>query len=414
MEMNIIYDNHPEKVIIPDSVTVEVAVPGMVARQNERRILLQALAHTTGAMSSDAFFSRRESLLILVNDATRPTPTARALDLMNPMIRHRDVRIMVATGTHRKPTGDELKTILGRHYRHFKDRIMVHDARDVSRMECIGRTDRGTEVCFNRAVTEASDILIIGSVEPHYYAGYTGGRKALMPGVAAYSSVEQNHKLALDDAAEILTLQGNPVHEDMVAACRMLADKVIFSLQMVLDVEDRIFYAAAGDLDESLVHAAAAAESVYTVPVSRKAGVVLAVVNPPLDVNLYQAHKAIEHAARVLQNGGVLILAARCREGIGLDHFVRLLQKSTNVNETLHTIEKEYKLGYHKAARLARLMARARIWAVTGVDPEIIQSIGFRPVPSIREVVNEAVRETACGHICVIPSAGVTVPVPAE
>ncbi|MBP5552986.1 MAG: DUF2088 domain-containing protein, partial [Spirochaetales bacterium] len=157
--------------------------------------------------SFDDFMKLPGSLLVIVNDGTRPTPTRFIMDAIGEDLDKVGASFLIATGSHRAPTLKEYGFIFGSWYERFKDRVYVHDSKAMEDMDYYGRTGRGTELYLNSLVGKAGKVLAIGSVEPHYFAGYTGGRKAFLPGVAAFCSIEQNHKLALSPASCTLALE---------------------------------------------------------------------------------------------------------------------------------------------------------------------------------------------------------------
>ena len=167
-------------------------------------------------------------------------------------------------------------------------------------MVLLGRSKSGTEMRINRRGVDAHKIVIISSVEPHYFAGYTGGRKSFLPGIASYETIEQNHKLALRPEACALKLKGNPVHEDMVDALSVVK-KDIFVINTVLDKNHRIYAATAGDIDTSLERAIVKANDVFISKIPEKTDIVVSVVKFPADIDLYQAQKGIDNAKYALR-----------------------------------------------------------------------------------------------------------------
>ena len=227
----------------------EIITPNDVKVDELPKIIAHALGNPVAMEPLDQFVQKSDRLLVLVNDATRPTPTAKVLEEMYDLLKsHNDVRFLVATGAHRGPTEDEFRYIFGKAYNEFKDQIFVHDARKDEDMEYLGVSSNGTEMYLNKMVNEAGNIIVIGSVEPHYFAGYTGGRKAFLPGVASYKTIEMNHKHALSDAAKALALKGNPVAEDMNDAMQVLKDLNVFSIQTILTADHGLYAMVAGDL----------------------------------------------------------------------------------------------------------------------------------------------------------------------
>lgn len=276
----------------------------------------------------------------------------------------------------------------------------------------LGRTRFGTEVHVNRHIVEADCLLIIGSVEPHYFAGYTGGRKSLIPGLAGYRTVEQNHRWALSPDSKPLCLEGNPVHDDLMEAIALLGEKKIFSVQVVLESEGRIYAAFAGDMEATFRKAVEAANRVYVTELEEKAEVVVAVAASPLDANLYQAHKAIEHGKLALKRGGTIILVAACPEGIGPRHFYDMLTSIRSRAEIPAFLEKSkttnYTLGLHKAAKIAELLLTSEIWAMTEMPDDVLQRIHIRPVHHLQKGVEEALRKHGSKARAVILADGAT------
>ena len=176
-----------------------IVEPNDVKIGDETEVIRQALANPVGSKSLSDFLKDARDVLFIVNDATRPTPTARVLDIIEEDITGRPVSFLIATGIHRAPTEEEYRQIFSeKRYSKYRDRIFAHDARKSEDMVFLGTSKNGTEMRVNRLGVEAHKIVIISSVEPHYFAGYTGGRKSFLPGIAAFETVEQNHKLALE------------------------------------------------------------------------------------------------------------------------------------------------------------------------------------------------------------------------
>ena len=378
---------------IDDARIAGIIEPNEVEIGDEAETIRQALAHPSGYESLEAFLKGARDVLFIVNDPTRPTPTARILDFIEKDIAGYNVSFIVATGAHRAPTQEEFIQIFSeKHYTRYKDRIFVHDARKSEDMVLLGTSKNGTEMRVNRLGVEADRIVIISSVEPHYFAGYTGGRKSFLPGIAAYETIEQNHKLALKKEACALKLQGNPVHEDMVDALGTVK-KEVFTINTVLDRNHRIYAAEAGDIYQSFTPAVAKANDVFVAEIPEKCDIVISVVKFPSDIDLYQAQKGMDNAKYALKDGGILILVAKCRMGVGEDSFVKLLSSANSPADALKKIEHGFKLGYHKAAKMAEVGLSAEVWAVTDLDSKLLESIFIRPFTSLQEAVDAALEK---------------------
>ncbi len=388
--------------------------PNEVKIGDETEVIRRALSNPIGSKSLSDFLKGARDVLFIVNDPTRPTPTARVLDIIEKDISGYPVSFIIASGVHRAPTPEEYLQIFSeKYYGKYKDRIFVHDGRK-SEVVYLGTSKNGTEMEINKLGIDAHKIVIISSVEPHYFAGYTGGRKSFLPGIASYKTIEQNHKLALKREACALKLEGNPVHEDMIDALGTVK-KEIFTINTVLDKNHRIYAAAAGDIYKSMDEAVAKANEVFAARIPQKAEIVVSVAKFPSDIDLYQAQKAIDNAKYALADGGILILVAKCRSGIGDESFVNLLSSASSPKDALDRIERKFVLGYHKAAKMAEIGLWAQTWAVTDLEPQLLKKIFIRPFSSFQEALDEALKEKGKdAKVLVLLDGSLTIPYVAD
>jgi nickel-dependent lactate racemase len=398
-----------QKVDIPDENYVGTFYPKDVECGDPDQVVSESIDNPIGYESMDDFLKGGEDIVFIVNDGTRPTPTAKVLDALSKRMDLRKARYLVATGTHRDMTDEEYHFVFGTHYEGLKDRIFCHDAKN---SECVflGTSKNGTPMEVNKMAVDADRLVIITSVEPHYFAGYTGGRKSFLPGVASFKTVETNHKLAMKKEAQALALEGNPVHEDMMDALEVVKGKKIFSIQMVLDRHQNIYKAVSGELNAAFDKAVEYANEVFSVPIPEKADIVISVAPYPMDVDLYQSQKALDNGKWALKEGGKIIMVSKCREGIGHPTFLNQLSSSSDPNKVLENLRAEYKLGYHKAAKMAEIATWASIWAVTDLDPEILKKANIRPFPSVADAVAEAFKDDPKARVIVLMDGSVTIP----
>jgi len=324
MKVNINYAGEIKEIEIPDGNLSGVIDPREVEKRNEEELIRNSL-------DPSAFSDFVKGALFIVNDAQRPTPTAKVLSAIYDEIEDKNPNFIVATGSHREPNEAEMNKIFGdKVLNEFHNNIFIHKARE-SPLEFIGKTSRGTEFHINKTILEFDKLININSVEPHYFAGYTGGRKSFLPGISGYETITCNHRNALRDEAGTCKLEGNPIHEDMEEAVGMLArQKEIFSINLVLDGDNDIYDVNAGNWKDSFYRAVDSSNEIYSLPIKEKADIVVTVAQPPMDVSLYQSQKAIENGRLALKDGGILILVAECVEGIGPSEFYDLLSKSDN------------------------------------------------------------------------------------
>ena len=410
MRVEIPYGGGKEVVDVPDANVGDIVYQKDVRTDDRTQIILDAVKKPQGLPPLRDFLNGAKDILIIVNDATRPTPSYRMITAILPFLLNKKIKFMVATGMHREPTPEDYTYIFGDLYPVIKDDVFHHDAK---KSECVdlGSTSKGTPVKINKMVMDADRIVVLSSVEPHYFAGYTGGRKSLLPGVAAYETIEANHKNALSIKAQSLKLEGNPVAEDMEDAMRLLKDKKIFAIMTVLDKTHRICNAYAGDLKASFEKARAKADDVFVIDLKQKAEVVVAVTEFPYDIDLYQSQKALDNAKYAVKDGGAIILVSACREGVGPPNFLNLLGSASTPKEALEKIAQGYKLGYHKAAKMAEIGLKCKMLAVTKLDPETAKKAHLTPVNSVQEAVDMSLREQGPNaKVTFIMDAVITVP----
>jgi len=366
--------------------------PNEVDAGNELATLRGALSSPVRACSFEEFIGGPGELLVIVNDGARSTPTAQVLDIIGEGISRRSVSFLVATGSHRMPTEEEFSLIFGGHLEQYRARIFCHDSMAEDNMRFMGTSEKGTETWINRRAIDADRLVVIGSVEPHYFAGFTGGRKAFLPGIAAYETIRQNHRLALLPGARPMGLEGNPVHEDMVDSLGAMFEKPIFSIQTVVDRQRRVYAASTGHIQDSFFAMVERSKEVYSASIREKADIVVTAASSSLDTDLYQSQKAIEHGKLALREGGILILVSKCRAGIGPETFYKLLSACKTRREVLERIHNGYMLGYHKAAKFVETGAWADMWAVTDLPDETVSNVFMKPFGHVQDAADEAIR----------------------
>jgi nickel-dependent lactate racemase len=406
MKLNIPYGQVTMRLELSDDRRIDLVSPRRTPA--DESCVARSLTSPQAAPDLTSFLSTRERILIVINDHTRPTPIAAVLRTLD--LKGKNVTTIVASGAHRPPIQRELERLLGGTQPPYGGKLLVHDSNDEASLRSMGRTGRGTELQFNKQLFDVHGIIVVGSVEPHYYAGFTGGRKFLLPGLAGFRSIEMNHSLALEEGSKILSLEGNPVHEDFMDALRIF-DRYddIFSVQLVLNHDHEVSYASSGHIVHSFTSAVDRARDIYVAPVESEADIVISVATPPMDLDLYQAHKAIENVRLALKDGGVLILVAPCQDGIGSRGFYDLLASGGNV---FNKIREGYRLGYHKAAKLVQLQAKTKLLAVTNLQPDILRAISIEPYNELQRAVDDATRlKGKDARVLIVLDGCLTVPV---
>jgi len=411
MELQVPLGSRSETVVFPDEAEPDRIGRAAGGAVNVRSLLRQALKQPVASPPLADFLRGVKSLLVVVNDATRTTPTGLILEVIRDEIKAVPrLEIVVATGLHRAPTHEEYRTILGPVHNDFRGVCFAHDGYQPENLEWI---DGGREkILVNLAVRRAERILLISSVEPHFFAGYTGGRKSFLPGLAGYPSIEASHAGAVYESAAPLHIAHNPVREFIERNTTFVDPAKVFTVQAVLDRFDKIAQAFAGNIDSAFRQACAGAHKFYTIPVARRYDIVLALVRPPMDINLYQAEKAWEHAKYALKPGGILICVSACTEGVGSDFYQRLVEEYPDHAQWAALAEKPYTMGLHKLVRTARMRKLGELWLVSDIDSETARRFWYEAKASVQAALEEAWGvKGPNASVLIIDDAALTVPV---
>ena len=392
---------------LPDEADVVVLHPKPMAQKAAARELISRAIESASPGLDEEPSGR---VVIVVDDHTRPCPTEPMLDQVLERLRVPRERITVifATGSHRAVRPEEAEEILGKHY--GRVHAISHDCR--RRHVDLGSTSRGTPVLIDELYQAADYRILLGDVEPHYFAGYGGGRKSILPGVSAYESIQANHKLMFLPGAEIGVLDGNPVSEDMQEAADRAGAE--FTLNVVQNPEHEIVSAHAGHHRDVVRQGAKVVDSMYKVEYEGEpADVVIVAANGhPHDVDLYQAYKALHMAMRVAKPGGTIVFVAECRDGAGSKKFVDYLRKYRTSEEVEAALKEVFELGGHKAYYHLRAVERHRILALTSIPADEVKGL-FRmePVGNLQEGIDGALEGLESPRIVVMPEGSTTIPI---
>jgi nickel-dependent lactate racemase len=391
-------------------VSAQLTVVGRRARAgvDGGEVLSNALREPIKAPSLTDFLRDSQSPLVVVNDATRSTPTAMILSHILPALNHHPGwKAIVATGLHRQPTEAELAQIFGAILPDIRDRILIHDGRDAKNMTIV-KSELG-DVLVNNAALRADRLTLINSVEPHFFAGFTGGRKSLIPGLAGYETVERSHAGAVSPTSEPLRSKGNPVREFIDYSTQVIPAERLWAIQVVLDSNDLVAAAFVGNVDQCFARACTTAREYYTVELDRQYDIVIAAVHPPLDLNLYQIEKGWELCQKAVRDGGMLSVTSPCTEGVGSAFYQRLSEEFPNQEDWLALAGRPYTMGLHKLVRTARAKMRFRLVAVTNMHTHEVRRFGYEAHDTIHDAIDAALAhagETA--QVLIVNDAGLT------
>jgi nickel-dependent lactate racemase len=359
-----------------------------------------------------------QTVAFIVND---PTRVARSdvfmpilLDELNAVgVPDANMRIVFSLGTHRAMTEAEMTEEVGAE---TAARVTMHnpDCYDESQFQFFGTTSRGTKVGFHKLVTEADHIICTGSIVHHFFSGYGGGRKAMLPGVAAYETIRHNHSMMFDPNAVIGRLDGNPVYLDQIEGVEMCRPS--FLLNVVLDEDKRFLGVFAGDYIAAHKEACVFVDQVYGAEVKREADLVIASCGGfPKDINVYQLQKTMDNTWCAVREGGVIILLGECREGSGSAHYEQMMRECTTPERVEAALRSQFEIGAHKAYAVTRLMQKAQFILVSNMDPDFARMLLFTPARSVEEALAMAYKTLGpAPRITLMPMGALTVPLNAR
>ena len=265
---------------------------------------------------------------------------------------------------------------------------------------------------INQKVAEADLIFTINSVEPHFFAGFTGGRKSIIPGLAAFETVQSNHRLAKDENSTSLNIETNPLHTDLMEGLELLGDKQFLTVQCVTDRNGVIIDLFSGGLNDTFLKATSCAARHYTVEIPERYDIVIANCEPPLDVNLYQLQKAQEHGGMMVADGGALITVGACKEGVGSEYFMKLAEKYPTPETVLEKGMTDDSFGIHKLIKTARQLKHFQVYYVTTLDEDVVRRVYLKPFSNINMALEKAANEIGRNAtLAILDDAGYTVPV---
>ncbi len=394
------YGNSEISVDIPSECSVKVIKPvNFPSTENGTVLVKKALKHPIKCRRLCEIAKKGIKAVIVVSDATRPIPTAK---LLPPLIYEletggvTDITVIFGLGIHRKQTEDEKKKILGGLYGKIKS--TEHDVND-----CVflGTTSRGTPVEINRMVMEADIVVCTGAIEFHYYAGYSGGAKSILPAVASKRSIDANHSLMLDPGSLAGRLDG-AVRQDIEEAAEMLG--IDFILNVVLNEKKDIAFAAAGDHIEAHRKGAAFLDRLSKIAVEPADIIIVSPGGYPKDIDIFQSHKALENSKNAMKEGGSIILVAECREGYGNRVYEEWLKFGRD--EVIERFKEGFVMGGHKAALIAALSKKVDLYLVSSLPDEAARKANFVPA-TLKGALDMALRKHGMGaRIIVMPNGG--------
>lgn len=354
----------------------------------------RALDDPIGSLPLKDIVKPGQRILIIISDITRPVGSERFMpvlvDYLNQAgIEDGDIQILVATGTHREATKEEIERLLG-HGLAGRLQVTSNRAGVAGDFVDLGKTGRGTPVRINRLAVQADQVILTGAIGFHFLAGFSGGRKSILPGIAAQSSIQANHGLVLDAGDKVGQglMEGNPIAEDMREAAAMLNPS--FLLNVVLNDRGEPAGVFAGDWDQAHRAGCRFADQCFGIKLQEKRPLVIAGAGGfPKDLNLYQGAKGLLNAMEAVEEGGTVIFVAECREGIGAEDYFALAATNRSRQEKEDLLRREFSIARYIGYLNSLWAKKATVKLVSKLPEDKVKAMGMEPYGSLEEALAE-------------------------
>jgi nickel-dependent lactate racemase len=375
----------------------------------------RALNEPIGTRRLSAIAKAGDKAAVVVDDATRATPSylmvPPILDELNKAgVKDEDITVIFGCGTHRPVTPEEMKRLVGEETLE-RVKTISHDCR-AKDLVYLGKTKTlGTMVYVNKVFAESDVKILTGDVGLHYYAGYGGGRKSILPAISGIETIQHNHAALLYPKARTGILEGNPIHEDMVEAARLAEPD--FILNIVTNSKGELVRAFAGDLEKAHAEGVRLVDEMYKVPIERRAKIVVVSSGGyPLDIDLFQAYKGVDCALKAVKRGGVIIWVAECPEGHGNQVFYEWMTRFKELKQMETEIKRHFKIGGHKAYYLMKALQRVKIILVSTLPDYYAANVfKLKTAKAVNDALNNAFSIAGKdAKVWVMPHGNVTLP----
>lgn len=383
---------------------------------SQEELVREALEHPIGTPKLSVMAEGKKKVVIIASDHTRPVPSKIIMPQMLAEIRKgnpdADITILISTGCHRETTKEELVNKFGPDIV-AQEKIVIHDCDDPTQVS-LGKLPSGGELIVDRLAVEADLLVAEGFIEPHFFAGFSGGRKSVLPGIASRKTVIYNHnaEFIASDRARTGIVDGNPIHIDMLYAAH--AAHLAFICNVVINSDKEVIYAVSGDVDQAHIAGREFLSSKCKVDAVMSDIVISTNGGYPLDQNIYQAVKGMTAAEATVKEGGVIIMLAKSNDGHGGAEFYKTFKEEKDLKRMMATFmatpKDQTRIDQWQSQIFARLLMRATVIYISDAPDEMVSDLHMVPAHSLKEAMKKA--EEIVGNpnasVCAIPD-GVSV-----
>ena len=363
---------------------------------SQEELVREALEHPIGTPKLSVMAEGKKKVVIIASDHTRPVPSKIIMPQMLAEIRKgnpdADITILISTGCHRETTKEELVNKFGPDIV-AQEKIVIHDCDDPTQVS-LGKLPSGGELIVDRLAVEADLLVAEGFIEPHFFAGFSGGRKSVLPGIASRKTVIYNHnaEFIASDRARTGIVDGNPIHIDMLYAAR--AAHLAFICNVVINSDKEVIYAVSGDVDQAHIAGREFLSSKCKVDSVMSDIVISTNGGYPLDQNIYQAVKGMTAAEATVKEGGVIIMLAKSNDGHGGAEFYKTFKEEKDLNRMMATFlatpKDQTRIDQWQSQIFARLLLKATVVFVSSCDDQLVEDLHMVPAHSMEEALEKA------------------------
>jgi lactate racemase len=415
MKFDLLYGSEEVKFEIPDGLFVQtISAVDLPAVPNPLEIVRNAIQKPLGDVNLD--YSKIKSVSIAINDKTRPVPHQYLLPpLLDELIKHsilpENIQFIIAVGTHIPMSKSEFSGILSESILNQYD-VISHDCDQPANLIHLGLTKRGTPVLINKNFIESDLKIVVGNIEPHHFMGFSGGVKSASIGLAGRETINRNHELLLDPDSRIGEYENNPMRQEIEEIGKKIG--IQLALNAILNNKKQIVKAFFGDPHAVILAGIQDVRKICQTEVDQLFDLVIASAGGyPRDINLYQAQKALTNAAQIVRPGGIIILLAECKEGIGNEKFEKFMQGVNNSDEVIEKFRsKGFEVGPHKAFMIARVVKKAQVFLISSIKSDRASKLLLTPANSLDQALAQVWKILPeKPSIALMPKAVITMPI---
>ena len=419
MKYSLSYGKGKLEFTMPGGITPQTVLPGSVPPLEDPLAATEAMLRQpvgTPPLVTMLREKQPKSIVVVLNDITRPTPYKVLLPPLlkafaNAGVKDEQVTFLIALGIHDPHTEQQNREIYGDELVE-RFTILNHEPENPEGLVNLGPLETGYDFIVSKRVVEADFLITLGVVMPHYFAGYSGGRKSILPGLVAKETVAANHARLVEIMDDMPSIDKNPISLEMISAARKVG--VDFIINVVTNDAGKLVSVVAGDVEKAWRKAVDVSSSIFEVPFDKQVDVCVTCASGyPRDINVYQAQKGLDHADRITRPGGTIIIAAECAMGWGEDVFEEWVKRKWPAAKVMEEIKCNFVLGGHKAYGYAKVGVNKEVWLISSLSEEDTALLWAKKPRSLQEAVDAAFQKHGPGSTwAYMPEGSLSLPIP--